>query len=138
MKAETAHSHQPSYDRVLTPQNSLAELLGEITVTTNLLEMRQLLVQLRLELQKHFEREEALEGFPAVLAKASPEKVSRLNDLFEEHSEFLKSVHRHQDAIAACLSGPNHVIRSIKDLCRQIQKHEAVEDKLLAAVLNEN
>jgi iron-sulfur cluster repair protein YtfE (RIC family) len=132
---QTSRSNETA-DRILQDHRNLNELTGEICLTTDLRELLSKLDHLRAELEKHFQREEAPDGFGTVVAESAPHKANAIDHLFAEHAEFLASLASLRQSVEECLTGPVADVRnSAGVLCDCLRKHEAREHELLSEAM---
>jgi hypothetical protein len=112
--------------------HELRQALAEINATQELGRLVPLLRALRGELAAHFADEEREDGLAQAVAPTAPHQLRRLDALFAEHAQLLKSL---DDVIQRGDVVVNGVVKEIvtdtRDLTRRLARHEATETALL-------
>jgi hypothetical protein len=118
--------------RIRREHEELKGVLRRIEETRELGELVPLLSKLGVLLEAHFATEEGPEGLRAAVAKLEPRHDSRLREILEEHSVFLRELERLAESARECLERTiPGILQEVAGLCARLREHEAKENELL-------
>jgi multidrug resistance efflux pump len=108
----------------------IKELTHRIEHTPDLAELGSGLEELAPLFERHFAREESLDGLHSNIRDRAPQHAAAIDRLKEEHGELLSDVSTLRAQVAACLQGRNQIEASCSELVRKIKEHEARENEV--------
>jgi hypothetical protein len=133
MTAEPSVSGQSPEERIRQEHSNLKALLERVEATTDLSGLRDLVVDLRGMLGRHFVTEEEPDGFYESVAASAPHLAVRIERLLAEHAAFLADLDELVGRIESCLAGPvAELRRDAAALSKRIREHEQRETDLLS------
>jgi hypothetical protein len=122
---------QTSRDRIAEEHRQLHEALDRLQATEDIRRIAPLLEELRPRLAEHFASEEEPEGLHQAIGDTAPHLMTSLQQIYEEHREFLATVDRLASEARACCEGPvARILSGIHQLCENLETHEAAETEL--------
>lgn len=114
----------------------LQVILGRVESTKDLNLLTPLLEELHRLLRGHFAREEASDGLYGIVEEAAPQHMVHLQELLDQHRDFLERLTRLVEGVQATLDGPiAGLFQDVQSLCNDLQKHEHAETALLTETL---
>lgn len=116
--------------QILEEHRQIKELIHRIEHTPDLSELGSGLEQLKPLFERHFAREESLDGLHSNIRDRAPEHAGTIERLKQEHGELLADVSALHRQVAACLEGRMRIETSCSELLRKIREHEARENEV--------
>lgn len=108
----------------------IRELIHRIEHTPDLSDLASGLEQLQPLFERHFAREESLDGLHHNIRDRAPQHARIIDQLKEEHGELLAGVSSLRSQVAACLEGRSQIEAACSELLRKIKEHEARENEV--------
>jgi hypothetical protein len=119
-------------DAIAEEHRSLKRLLKNMESTADLRRLVPMLGELHDLLEEHFLHEEATDGLHATIGSSAPHHLTTLQNLFEEHQDFLDTLTKLDAQARACLDGPlAEILEGIESVSERLRRHEARETELL-------
>lgn len=117
---------------IAADHKALKQTLGILEGTGDLNVILAHLTELLPELEAHFAKEEGPGGMHQTIGDTAPHLLTRLQLIMGEHREFVTSITRTIDRSRSLVDGPiAEVLREVRELCRRLRDHEALETELL-------
>lgn len=119
-------------ERILAEHRTIREFLQQIEKSGGLVELLNLLKDLRAVLELHFMSEEAPQGFFDSIREMSSRQLATLDRLEKEHGALLAEVDGVSERARACLAGAvAAILTEARALARRLRAHEAAEETVL-------
>jgi iron-sulfur cluster repair protein YtfE (RIC family) len=118
--------------RILAEHRTIREVLQQIENSKGLVELLELLKNLRAVLERHFMSEEAPQGFFDSIREMSSRQLAMLDRLEKEHGALLAEVDGVSERARACLTGAvAAILTEARALVRRLRVHETAEETML-------
>jgi iron-sulfur cluster repair protein YtfE (RIC family) len=115
---------QETIDQIADEHEALERALDQLVRTTDPQLLIPRLEKLRGQLEHHFATEETVEGFRSDLEANAPYLLGPLDQIFDEHKEFLNDVEALRTQARALVDGPLAELRDgISSLARRLHDH---------------
>ena len=125
-------STEPSIAELAEEHRKLRLAIDRVEQATDLRTLIPLLGGLHERLKEHFADEESPEGLARVVEESAPERLRHLEQLFEEHREFLAATISLMERTQALLVGPEaDILTEVQLLGRKLKAHENRETELM-------
>ena len=119
-------------ERILAEHRTIREFLHQIENSGGLVELLDLLKDLRAVLVLHFMSEEAPHGFFDSIREMSSRQLATLDRLEKEHGALLAEVDGLSERARACLAGVvAAILTEARALARRLRAHETAEETVL-------
>jgi len=132
-------SGQETKSRIDAEHHTLRGLVRRVDEHRDLHTMIPLLTELRKLLEDHFAHEEEADGMADLVRNTIPHRMESVDQLFDEHREFLSDTDLLIERVQACLDGPmREVFERAHTLATALHDHEARETELLSDAMYED
>lgn len=118
-------------EQIQVEHQEIMELATGMENTTDQAELLDRLRQLRPLFERHFAREEGLEGLHGSIQEYAPQEASAIQQLKEDHRRLLADVSALEARVKACQEGPikdKEIRTSCNRFLRMLKDHEAREN----------
>jgi hemerythrin len=117
--------------QILAEHQEIMELTSRMENTTDQAELLDSLQRLRPLFERHFAREEGLEGLHGDIQEHAPQEAAAIDQLKDDHRQLLADVSALEAQVKACQEGPikeKEIRTSCNRFLRMLKEHEAREN----------
>jgi len=118
-------------NRIEEQHRNLRQTLEELEEASDPKQIAILLDRVNTQLADHFAEEEAPDGFALTIANTLPQNQTRLDQIFEEHADFLNRMSLLKRQIEEIQLSLATVRDELKYLCNDLRLHEERETRLV-------
>jgi len=119
--------------RIAEEHKILGETLKRLEATTDPRLLLECLEDFRGQLERHFANEEGHDGLEEVVGKPAPHLLGSVEEIFDEHRQFLTSIDdliaRTKVLVADPMTG---ILRDVEALAGRLREHEERETELVS------